>query len=286
MKIALAQIKTALGGFESNVGKHEEYARRAIKMGADLVVFPELSLTGYTLRDLTSEVAMRISDPRLSPLKELSGQIDIVFGLVEESDEYLYYNTALYLSGGEIAHAHRKIYLPTYGMFEEGRHFAMGVSLKTFDTKFCRSGILICEDVWHTVCPLILTLKGALLIISMANGTARGVERDDRIGSARIWERMNTFYAVNHSLYFLFVNRVGVEDGIGFWGGSEIIDPFGERIVKGSYSDEELLVGEINLDTVRRSRVKSPLLRDEKIDFCLREMRQIWLEQGIEDEAS
>jgi predicted amidohydrolase len=276
MKTALAQIKSALGGFEQNLRKHQDFIHRALENKADLVVFPELSLTGYTLRDLTSEVAMRLDDARLSPLIALSNQIDIVLGLVEETDEFLYFNTALYLSGGKIIHAHRKIYLPTYGMFEEGRHFAMGAALDAFETKFGRSGLLICEDVWHSICPLILTLKGALFIISIANGTARGVERPDRIGSARTWERMNTFYAVNHSLNFIFVNRVGVEDGIGFWGGSEIIDPFGERIAKASYSDEELLLGEIDLDTVRRSRVRSPLLRDEKIDFCLREMQQIW----------
>jgi predicted amidohydrolase len=279
MKIALAQIKSALGGFEQNIQKHQDFIHRSLENKADLAVFPELSLTGYTLRDLTNEVAIRLDDPRLSPLLALSNQIDIVLGLVEETDEFLYYNTALYLSAGKILHAHRKIYLPTYGMFEEGRHFAMGAVLDTFETKFGRSGLLICEDAWHSICPLILTLKGALLIISMANGTARGVERPDRIGSARTWERMNRFYAVNHSLNFIFVNRVGVEDGIGFWGGSEIIDPFGERVVKASYSDEELLIGEIELDAVRRARVKSPLLRDERIDFCLREIQQIWSER-------
>jgi predicted amidohydrolase len=284
MKIALAQIKSALGGIEQNLQRHQDAIHRALEHKADLVVFPELSLTGYTLRDLTNEVAMRLDDPLLSPLIALSDQIDVVLGLVEESDEFLYFNTALYLSGGKIIHAHRKIYLPTYGMFEEGRHFAMGNALETFETKFGRSGLLICEDGWHSICPLILTLKGALLIISIANGTARGVERVDRIGSARTWERMNRFYAVNHSLNFVFVNRVGVEDGIGFWGGSEIIDPFGNRIVKASYSEEELLFGEVDLDAVRRSRVKSPLLRDERIDFCLREIQQIWSGQLSDEE--
>jgi NAD+ synthase (glutamine-hydrolysing) len=284
MKIALAQIKSALGGIEQNLQRHQDAIHRALEHKADLVVFPELSLTGYTLRDLTNEVAMRLDDPLLSPLIALSDQIDVVLGLVEESDEFLYFNTALYLSGGKIIHAHRKIYLPTYGMFEEGRHFAMGNALETFETKFGRSGLLICEDGWHSICPLILTLKGALLIISIANGTARGVERVDRIGSARTWERMNRFYAVNHSLNFVFVNRVGVEDGIGFWGGSEIIDPFGNRIVKASYSEEELLFGDVDLDAVRRSRVKSPLLRDERIDFCLREIQQIWSGQLSDEE--
>jgi predicted amidohydrolase len=275
MKIAIAQIKSVLGDFEQNLQKHLEFIRKALENKADLVIFPELSLTGYSLKDLTNEVAVRLDHPRLSPLISRSQEIDIVVGLVEESDEFLYFNTALYLSGGKIVHAHRKIYLPTYGMFEEGRHFAMGSSLAAFDTRLGRTGIIICEDAWHSVCPLILNLKGATSIINIANGTARGIGKPGQIGSANVWEGMNTFYAGNHSLYFIFVNRVGVEDGVVFWGGSEIIDPFGARVAKGSYLEEEILFGDIDIDVVRRSRVKSPLLRDEKIDFCLREFQYI-----------
>jgi len=275
MNIAIAQIKTVLGDFAQNMQKHQEFIRKALENRADLVIFPELSLTGYSLKDLTSEVAVRLDDTRLSPLLARSGDIDIVVGLVEESDEFLYYNSALYISKGKITHVHRKIYLPTYGMFEEGRHFATGASLNTFNTRFGRAGIMICEDSWHSICPFILTMKGSLFIMNIANGTARGIGEPGRIGSAKTWERMNTFYAVNHSVYLLFANRVGVEDGIVFWGGSEIVDPFGDLVAKASYHDEALLMGEIDMDAVRRSRVKSPLLRDEKIDFCLRELKQI-----------
>jgi predicted amidohydrolase len=275
MKVAIAQIKSALGGFERNLEVHQEFISKALAKKADLVVFPELSLTGYSLKDLTNEVAIRLDDPRLQALFSRSNNIDIVLGLVEESREFLYFNTALYLSQARIVHAHRKIYLPTYGMFEEGRHFAMGNSLNAFDTRFGKIGIMICEDAWHTICPLLLTLRGALSIINIANGTARGINEPGRIGSARTWERMNTFYAVNHSVFYIFANRLGVEDGVGFWGGSEVIDPFGELLIKGSYFDEQLLICDLDLDLVRRARVKSPLLRDEKIDFCLREFRRI-----------
>ena len=283
MKIAIAQIKTALGDFSGNLQKHQEFIRQAKENKADLIVFPELSLTGYSLKDLTSEVAIRLGDARLSPLLTRSGEIDIVVGLVEESDEFLYYNAALYISKGRIVHIHRKIYLPTYGMFEEGRHFAMGSSLQAFRTRFGKAGILICEDAWHSICPLILTMKGSFFIINMANGTARGIGQPGRIGSAKTWERMNTFYAVNHSVYYIFANRVGVEDGVVFWGGSEIVDPFGDLISKASYHDEDLLLGDIDIDAVRRARVKSPLLRDEKIDFCLRELQQISMSNHREE---
>lgn len=273
MKIAIAQIKSVLGGFAENLRKHHDFVGRAVESSAGLVVFPELSLTGYSLKDLTSEVAVRLDHPRLQTLIDRSREIDIVAGLVEESDEFLYFNTALYLSGGKIVSAHRKLYLPTYGMFEEGRHFATGNSLAAFSTRFGKCGMIICEDAWHSFCPLLLTLQGALAIINVANGASRGVGVPGRLGSAETWERMNTFYAVNHSVFFIFANRVGVEDGVGFWGGSEVIDPFGQRLCKGSYFDEELVTSRLDIDVVRRARVKSPLLRDERIDFFLREIR-------------
>jgi predicted amidohydrolase len=276
MKIAIAQMKSALGALTYNLEKHLEYITRAKQDKSNLIIFPELSLTGYSLKDLTSEVAIRADDPRLTPLFEASKKIDIIIGLVEESDEFLYYNAAFYLCGGRIIHAHRKLYLPTYGMFEEGRHFATGKSLSAFRTRFGKMGILICEDAWHSICPLLLTLRGSLFIINIANGTARGMGNTGRISSATIWERMNAFYAANHSVFFIFVNRVGVEDGVSFWGGSEVVDPFGEPVAKASNTDEELLFCDIDVDIARRARVRSPLLRDERIDLALREFQMLF----------
>jgi len=160
-------------------------------------------------------------------------------------------------------------------MFEEGRHFARGDSLRSFNSLFGKSGILICEDAWHSICPLILTLQGTILIINIANGTARGLGSQFRIDSARIWENMNSFYAANHSLYFVFCNRVGVEDGVTFWGGSEVVDPSGKVIAKASYFDEQFIVADIDFTVVRRARIKSPLLRDERLDFSQNELRRI-----------
>lgn len=275
MKVAIAQIKPVLGDFRANLDKHLESITRAENEKADLVIFPELSLTGYTLKDLTSEVAVRANSIDLSPLLQASRKMDIIVGAVEESEEFLFYNSAFYFSDGRILHTHRKLYLPTYGMFEEGRHFATGRTLSSFKTSFGKTGILICEDAWHSVCPLLLTLKGSLVIINIANGTARGIETEKEIASATVWERMNAFYAVNHSVFFIFVNRAGVEDGVSFWGGSEIIDPFGQRIAKAAYFEEELLLADIDVDIVKRARVKSPLLRDERVDFALREFQSL-----------
>jgi predicted amidohydrolase len=275
MKVAIAQIKPVLGDFKANLEIHLEIISRAGDQKADLVIFPELSLTGYTLKDLTSEVAIRADSPELAPLLKASKKMDIVVGAVEESEEFLFYNSALYISDGRILHTHRKLYLPTYGMFEEGRHFATGRRLSAFSTGFFKAGILICEDAWHSVCPLLLTLKGALVIINLANGTARGIETEKEIASAAVWERMNSFYAVNHSAFFVFVNRAGVEDGVSFWGGSEIIDPFGRRITKAAYFEEEMLYADIDIEIARRARIKSPLLRDERLNFALREFEAL-----------
>ena len=275
MKVAIAQIKPVLGDLTHNINLHFKYIHQALDQNSQVIIFPELSLTGYSLKDLTDEVAIRLNDTKLHPLMELSKKIDIVLGLVEESDEFLFYNSAIYFSKGSFLHVHRKLYLPTYGMFEEGRHFARGDSLSTFQSSFGRAGILICEDAWHSICPLLLNLQGSLFIINTANGTARGLGQQGQIGSARVWERMNSFYATNHSLYFIFCNRVGVEDGVSFWGGSEIIDPFGNVAAKASYFDEQLITAELDFSVVRRSRIKSPLLRDERLDFCLKEFQKL-----------
>jgi predicted amidohydrolase len=275
MKAAIAQIKPVLGDLSHNIDLHFKYIQQALEQKSKLIIFPELSLTGYSLKDLTDEVAIGLKDSKLLPLIELSKKIDIVLGLVEESDEFLFYNSAIYISNGAILHVHRKLYLPTYGMFEEGRHFARANSLSSFNSQFGKGGILICEDVWHSICPLILTLQGSLFIINTANGTARGLGQQGQIGSARVWERMNSFYATNHSLYFIFCNRVGVEDGVSFWGGSEVVDPFGTIVAKASYFDEQLISADLDFSVVRRSRIKSPLLRDERLDFCLNEFQKL-----------
>lgn len=277
-KIALgiAQLNPHLGDLEANFSLYEKYLRQVKGQGLDLLVFPELSLTGYHLRDMVPAVALRLDSPEMARLKEFSRVVPFVAGLVEESPDYRFYNTAVYLAGGEIQHLHRKVYLPTYGMFDEQRYFARGEQIRAFDAPFGRASLLICEDLWHPSTVYLAALDQALLIICPSTSPLRGLsDGEPQDDNARYWELLNRMYAETFSLFVVYANRVGFEDGVGFWGGSEIIDPFGRRLAKGRYYEEDLLTAELSLDTVRRKRIASPLLRDENVDLVIRELVRI-----------
>ena len=275
-KIAIAQINPRLGDLRSNLALYEEKIRLGVKEGADLVIFPELSLTGYFLRDMVPNVALKLSAPEIGCLKKLSRDIAFVAGLVEESPDYRFYNAAVYFAGGEIRHVHRKVYLPTYGMFDEQRYFARGDRVRAFDSKFGRMAILICEDLWHPSTIYLAALDGALAVLCPSTSPLRGItEGQPQDDNARYWELINRTYAETFGLFVIYGNRVGFEDGVGFWGGSEVVDPFGRRVVKANYYDEDFVIAEIALESVRRKRTMAPLLRDEDIDLTINELLRI-----------
>lgn len=273
--MTLAQIDPRLGDLEYNFKLHLKAIATARKKNAGLILFPELSLTGYLLKDMVPQVALRLDSPQIVRLRKESRNISIALGFVEETPESLFFNSALFLEKGEIVYCHRKIYLPTYGMFDEGRFFGAGEALRAFNTRFGRLGMIICEEAWHSFCPYLLTLDGAVAVVNLSNSTARGVEGGKKVGTAQTWELMNRFYASLHGIYFIFVNRVGFEDGVGFWGGSEVIDPFGRRLAKAAYFKEELVTVELDLQKVERSRLRTPLLRDEKLNFSINELTRV-----------
>ena len=274
--IALAQINPALGDLERNLALHEKTAEEAIGRGAGLLVFPELSLTGYFLKDIVSSVALPMTSPVLGRLRDLSRRIDLVVGLVEESPEHLFYNTAVYLSMGEILHIHRKIYLPTYGIFDEQRYLAEGGRIRTFRARVGRSAILICEDMWHPSAACVASLDGMEILISPSASPGRGgLEEGKSFANARAWETINRAYAQLFTCYVLYANRVGYEDGACFWGGSEVIAPSGDPVAKAEYLNEQILVAEIDPAEVRRARMVNPLLRDERLDVTLRELERV-----------
>jgi predicted amidohydrolase len=275
-RVAIAQINPRLGDVAANLAIYEEQIRLAAKRGADLLLFPELSLTGYFLRDMVPNVALRLSAPEIERLKKLSRDVAFVAGLVEEGPDYRFYNAAVYFDRGEVRHVHRKVYLPTYGMFDEQRYFARGDRVRAFDTRFGRLALLICEDLWHPSTIYLAALDGALTVLCPSTSPLRGItEGEPQDDNARYWEMINRAYAETFGIFMVYGNRVGFEDGVGFWGGSEIVDPFGRRIAKAKYYEEDFIAGNIELDAVRRKRTAAPLLRDEDIDLTVNELLRI-----------
>jgi len=277
VKIALAQIAPRLGDVPRNLALHREWIRAARKEKADLIVFPELSLTGYALRDLVADVAL---DPAGSPVfKELAGlsrEITIVLGFVEErrEDPGLFYNAAACFGEGRLLHVHRKVYLPTGGMFEEGRFYAAGRGFKPFRAPFGRTGLMICRDFLQLGAGYLQLVGGAevLLVISAAPG--RGFGTDQAFGTSRMWELMGEALSFFTTSYVIYCNRVGVEEGMTFAGGSFVFSPRGELLERAASLEPGLLVRTIDLTAVRDARRKWGFRREEKPEVILHAMER------------
>jgi predicted amidohydrolase len=276
-RIGLAQINCRLGDVDGNLETHLSYIDQARQGGADLVIFPELSLTGYVLQDLTPTVAKSPSanDPAFAALLKASRDIDILFGFVEAEARHRFYIACAYLSKGEILHVHRKVYLPTYGLFDEGRFFAWGDQVKAFDTQFGRFGALICEDFWHASPPYLLWLDGADVMLLISASPGRGLRDQPQLESANWVERINQAYASLFTCFVAHTNRVGFEDGLNFWGAATVFDPDGALISQGPYHEEALTLADIDLGQLRRTRARLPLLRDERTSLVQRELERI-----------
>lgn len=277
LKVGLAQITPKLGDVRANLARHLEVVEEAADQGVQLLVFPELSLTGYVLQDLAFDVALRATPDDLifSQLLQASHRLDVVVGFVEQDERNQFHIAGAYLAGGELIHLHRKVYLPTYGMFDEGRYFAWGNAIRAFDTRFGRMGLLICEDFWHVSPPYLLWLDGADVLILTSASPGRGLTTEAKIGSARWVEHINRAYASLFTNFIIHCNRTGFEDGVGFWGGATVFDPDGNLVAQGPYYEEALVTAELDLNQIRRTRTRLPLLRDERISLTLREMERI-----------
>jgi predicted amidohydrolase len=277
LNLALAQIATRLGDVEANLEKHLECIKQARQQEADLIVFPELSLTGYALQDLVATVAHRPNpdDAIFKPLLAESQNLDIVVGFVDEDARHRFYIASAYLSEGRVLHVHHKVYMPTYGLFDEGRFFAWGDSVRAFDTRFGRVGLLICEDFWHVSPPYLLWLDGADIMLFSSASPGRGLTDREKLESARWVERVSKAYASMFTSFVAHCNRVGYEDGLHFWGGATVNDPNGELIAQGPYFEEAVTVARLDLNQLRRTRARLPLLRDERTHLTMSELQRI-----------
>jgi len=277
IKIALAQFNTKLGDIQANLEKHLATIQEAKSQEADLLIFPELSLTGYALQDLVVTTALRPhqADPVFSELLRASKEIDLMIGFVHEDRRHRFYIASAYLSDGKISHIHNKVYLPTYGMFDEGRYFAWGDSVRAFNTRFGRVGMLICEDFWHASLPYLLWLDGADILLFASASPGRGLNQDPRLSSSEWVEHTNRAYAGMFTTFVAHANRVGYEDGLNFWGGSTIYDPNGDLVIRAPDFTEALTVADIDLNQLHRTRARLPLLRDERTSLVQHELERI-----------
>lgn len=276
-KLALAQSAPLLGDVDTNLKSILDLISQARAQGADLAIFPELALSGYYVKDLVAEVAARPSadDPRFAPLLDASRNLDLVVGFVEEDTRHRYYIAAAYLSNERVAYVHRKVYLPTYRLFDDARFFAPGTSFRAFNTRFGRMGILICEDAWHVSSPYVEWMDGADFLIDVSASPGYGIPANGELMNAATVNNFLRTYAELMTTFVFYSNRVGVEDGIAFWGGSCVLGPDGAPVATAPLFEETLLVAEIDTDALRRARLKLPLLRDEQNELVRHEMGRI-----------
>jgi NAD+ synthase (glutamine-hydrolysing) len=276
-KLALAQFAPRLGDVEANLQRILDLIAQARRQGADLAIFPELALSGYYVKDLVADVAARpsVEDPHFAPLLAASRDLDLVIGFVEEDARHRYYIAAAYLSGGRVIYVHRKVYLPTYRLFDDARFFAPGNSFRAFNTRYGRAGILICEDAWHVSSPYVLWMDGADFLIDVSASPGYGIPANGELMNAATVNNFLRTYAELMTTFVFYSNRVGVEDGIAFWGGSCVLGPDGAPVVTAPLFEETLLVTEIDTDALRRARLKLPLLRDEQSELVRHEMGRI-----------
>jgi predicted amidohydrolase len=275
MRIALAQIAPRLGKVKENVEMHLDVLGKARRSKTDLIVFPELGLTGYTLKDLVEEVALDPgSDPLFRKIVDRTRGLSAVVGFVEErpSEKGIFFNSAAFIADRRVLHVHRKVYLPTNGMFEEAKFFAPGRDFRTFSAPFGRVGLLICRDFLHYGASYVLYSSGADMIVCISAAPGRGVEGGDAFATSRMWELMGEAVSYFSTAFVLYANRVGLEDGVTFAGGSFIYAPGGRLAGQAAYLDPDLLVRRVDLAAVRDARKKWLFKRDEKPEVILRSL--------------
>ena len=280
--VALAQVAPRLGEVDANLELAAARLREAAGGGARLTVFPELALTGYLLQDLVPEVAVAADDPRLAALSREAPGMLVAIGFVEETADHRFCNSAALLRDGELIGLHRKVYLPTYGLFDEGRFTSPGDRIRTFDggAPLGRVGLSICEDFWHPSLPMLQAQDGAGLLVNLAAGPARAPGSVAGLAAIAGWQRMQDSYALLGTVAIAFCNRVGNEEGLTFWGGSRLIGPDGAVIAEAPLYEEALLFGVLETDDLAAQRYALPLLADERLELTVRELQRVIAERA------
>ncbi|HVM24664.1 MAG TPA: nitrilase-related carbon-nitrogen hydrolase [Candidatus Limnocylindrales bacterium] len=281
-RIALAQVAPRLGDIDANLEIVADAVRRSATEGATLTVLPELALTGYLLQDLVPEVALRRDDPRLLGIGAEAPEMLVAAGFVEETEDHRFCNSVALVRGGRLIGLHRKVYLPTYGLFDEGRFTRTGDRIRTVEVgePIGRIGLSVCEDFWHASVPMIQALDGASLLVNVAAGPSRAPGSSAGLAAIAGWHKMQDTYALLGTVPLAFCNRVGNEEGLTFWGGSRLLAADGSVVAEAPLWEEALVVGSLDSDDLRMTRYGMPLLSDERLELTRRELDRIIAERS------
>jgi len=301
MKVAAYQIAPILLDLKTNLEQVTEKIRVGKETGADLIVFPELALTGYFVGRRFHEVALRLDSAEIRRIASATKGTAAVVGFIEESPSMNFYNSALVAVDGEILFAYRKLNLPNYGLFEERKYFSPGKQVPVFRLHDFYVAVFICNDLWHPSLPYLGVCQKADVFVTIFSSSEGSMGTE--FSNIESWGVINTFYSRVFGIYNLCVNRVGTEAWeekrsilaaetariarpkarkhlseeltFRFWGGSEIINPFGQPIAKAALHEPDEIFGEISKDLLRRKKILLPYLRDDDPFFTHRELQRI-----------
>jgi predicted amidohydrolase len=262
IKLALAQISSKRENKEENIKKFEALTLRAKEKGADLVIFPELSLTGYVVRDQVYELAETSPGPSSQKIEEIAKKtgVHIIFGMPEisEKTKTTIFNTAVLIGPHGLIGKYRKMYLPTHSVFEEKRYFRPGYHAVAFDTPLGKIGLCICYDIFFPEVTRLIRLQGAQLIVCIS--ASPGIRRS-------YFEILTAARALENTAFLAYVNLAGVEDALQFWGGSRLISPTGEVLAKAKYDEDDFVICDLNFNAVKAAETFIPTLKDLRPDL-------------------
>lgn len=282
LTVAAAQVESALGDVAANLEKHLALIDQARAAGVEVLLFPEMSLTGHSAGPETLALAIRSDDAVVRTMAERAGAMAVTFGLIEEGRAAQFYNSAITVRDGGIVYLHRKVNLATYGQLDDAKHFAAGRFVDSFRiSERWQASVLICADLWNPALVHLAALHGATVLLAPISsaGEAVGAEFDNPRG----WEVALQFYGMIYGLPLVMANRIGTEGGLTFWGGSRVIDAWGHVVAAASGPSEQLVIGAVDFDQVRLARYRLPTVRDSNLALMLREAQRLSENLGVPD---
>ncbi|HUK85753.1 MAG TPA: carbon-nitrogen hydrolase family protein [Candidatus Acidoferrum sp.] len=257
INLALAQISSKRENKEANLQKIEDLTFKAKEQGADIIIFPELSLSGYVVRDQVYELAETIPGPTVEKLEKLAKKtgMHVICGMPElsEKTQATCFNTAVLVGPQGLVGKYRKMYLPTHSVFEEKRYFRPGYQTAAFQTELGNIGLCICYDIFFPEVLRLTRLKGAQLIVCISASPA--VRRS-------YFETLTCARAIENTAFLAYVNLAGVQDGLQFWGGSRLVSPSGDVLAKAKYDEEDFVICEVDYGDLRTAETFIPTLKD------------------------